>query len=239
MLVSVVIPAYNEEKYLPKTLESLKDQAHSDFDYEVIVVDSQSRDKTTEVAQRYGAQVLSIPKKTPAFARQKGVEQAKGEIIICLDADTLAPKDLLRTVIFEFKKDPNLVGLTGIIDGWGGALWQNFLYKWVNALFAKLNYFLGRPGFQGQSFAFRKEAFLKIGGFRTELHTGEDFDLGIRMAKIGKVKFLLKTFGVSSLRRTKEGLSKTVSRGFLSYLRVVWRLPFGKPQEKKPFPAIR
>jgi len=239
MFISVVIPAYNEEKYLPKTLESLKNQISPNLNYEIIVVDSGSNDRTAEVAKNYGAIVLKTKKKTPAFARQKGVEKAKGEIIICLDADTMAPRNLLKIISREFEKDQKLVGLTGIIDGWGGSFWQNFLYKWVNTIFAKLNHLLGRYGFQGQSFAFRKEAFFKIGGFRTELYTGEDFDLGIRLAKVGKIKFLFKTLGISSLRRTKEGLSKTVSRGFLSYLRVVWRFPFGRPQEKEPFPAVR
>jgi len=239
MLVSVVIPAYNEEKYLPKTLGSLQNQPHPDFDFEVIVVDSGSTDKTSEVAKKYGVKVLQTVKKTPAFARQKGVEVADGEIIICLDADTLAPNNHLQTVVAEFKKDAKIVGLTGIIDGWGGNCYQNFAYKWANTIFFKINYLLGRSGFQGQSFAFKKEVFFKIGGFRTEIHTGEDFDLGLRMAKIGKIKFVPKSFGISSLRRTKEGLTKTISRGFLSYLRVVWRFPFGKTSEKEEFPAIR
>lgn len=238
MLVSVVIPAYNEEKYIAKTLKSLVNQLHPGFNYETIVVDSRSVDQTAKIAESYGAKVLRIPKKTPAFARQKGIEAARGEIIVCLDADTFVPKDYLTTIVSEFRKNPSLVGLTGIIDGWGGSFWQNFLYKWVNTLFLLINYLLGRPGFQGQSFAFRKEVFHKVGGFRTDLHTGEDFDLGIRMSRVGKVKFLLKTVGISSLRRTKEGLSKTVSRGFLSYLRVVWKLPL-KSREKEPFPAVR
>lgn len=238
MLVSVVIPAYNEEKYLPKTLESLQNQPHPDFDFEVIVVDSGSTDKTGEVAKKYGARVLRTIKKNPAFARQKGVEQAQGEIIVCVDADTTVPKDHFLAVVSEFKKDPSLVGLTGVIDGWGGPFWQNFFYKWINTIFFQLNYLLGRPGFQGQSFAFKKSAFLKIGGFKTDIYTGEDFDLGFRMSKIGKIKFLARVMGISSLRRIKEGLSKTVSRGFLSYLRVIWKLPFTK-KEKEPFPAIR
>lgn len=239
MLVSVVIPAFNEEKYLPSTLASLQAQNHPDFDYEVIVVNSESTDKTAQVAEKYGVRVLNIPKRTPAFARQKGTEAAQGEIICCLDADTIVPQNHLLTIVSEFKKDPPVVGLTGIIQGWGGSFWQNFLYKWVNTLFSRLSFFLGKPGFQGQSFAFRKSAFMAIGGFRTDLHTGEDFDLGYRLSKIGKIKFVPKVFGISSLRRTKEGLSKTISRGFFSYLRVVWRFPFGKPQEKEPFPAVR
>lgn len=238
MFVSIVIPAYNEEKYLDKTLESLVNQPHPNFDYEIIVVDSASTDKTAEIARGYGVKVLSVPKKTPAFARQKGAEAARGEIIVCVDADTRVPPNHLKTVVSEFKKEPNLVGLTGIIDGWGAPFWQNFVFKWANTLFFTLNYLLGRHSFQGQSFAFKKEAFTKIGGFRVELHTGEDFDLGIRLAKVGRVKFLFKTVGITSLRRTKEGISKALNRGFLSYLRVVWRLPV-KSREKEPFPAIR
>lgn len=239
MLVSVIIPAYNEEKYLPKTLKALQNQLHPNFDYEIIVADAQSTDKTAEIASQFGAKVLSVPKINPAFARHKGVEAAGGEIIACVDADTPVPKDHLATVVSEFAKDPEAVGLTGIIEGWGGPFWQNFIYKWANTLFCKLNFLLGRYGFQGQSFAFRKSAFERIGGFNTKLHTGEDFDLGYRLSKIGKIKLIPKTFGISSIRRVKEGPLKTVSRGFLSYLRVVWKFPFGKKSEKEAFPAIR
>lgn len=239
MLVSVVIPAYNEEKYLPKTLESVLSQDHPGFDFEIIVVNSASTDKTAEIGNRFGAKVLTIPKKNPAFARQKGVEAASGEIICCLDADTTIPKGYLITVVSEFQNNPGLVGLTGIINGWGGNVLFNFVYKWANSLFSLVSCLVGKPVFQGQSFAFRKSAFLAIGGFNTQLYTNEDFDLGYRMSKLGKIKFMLKTFGISSTRRIKEGVLKSVSRGFLSYLRVIWRLPFGKSVEKKPFPSIR
>jgi glycosyltransferase involved in cell wall biosynthesis len=239
MLVSIVIPAYNEEKYLPKTLESLRDQAHPDFDYEIIVVDARSTDKTVEVAKKYGVRVLETEKKTPAFARQKGVEAARGEIIVCIDADTLAPKDYLINVVSEFKKDPRLVGLTGVIEGYGGKPWDRLAYKLACNLFVKSSFLLDKPGFQGQSFAFKKSAFLKIGGFKTELYTGEDFDLGYRMAKIGEVRFLPQVVGISSVRRMKKGnLIKSISRGLFSYLRLFWHLPLPK-KEKEAFPAIR
>ncbi len=239
MFVSVIIPAYNEEKYLPKALTALQSQLHPDFDYEVIVANARSTDKTKEVAQQYGARVLDVPKINPATARQKGVEASQGEIIACVDADTTVPKNHLQTLVKEFNEDPFCVGLTGIIEGWGGNFLVNFIYKWINTLFCKLNFLLGRFSFQGQSFAFRKSAFTRIGGFNTQLHTGEDFDLANRMAKVGKIKLVPKVFGVSSVRRIKEGPIKTISRGFLSYLRVVWKLPFGKPREKESFPSIR
>lgn len=240
MLVSVVIPAFNEEKYLGETLKRLNKQEHYGFDFEVIVADAHSTDKTVEIAKKYGAKIVSVPKINPATARQLAVKKSSGEIICCIDADTLVPKNHLSTIIEEFTKDPKAVGLTGIIEGSGGNRLVNFVYKWGNTFFSRLNFLLGKTGFQGQSFAFRKSAFLKIGGFNTSLHTGEDFDLGCRMSKVGKIKFVPKTFGISSTRRIKEGPVKTISRGFLSYLAVVWKLPIGKKKmESESFPAIR
>lgn len=240
MLVSVVIPAYNEEKYLGETLKHLREQVHSDFDFEVLVADAQSTDKTVEVAKKYGAKVVSVPKINPATARQLAIEQSHGEIICCIDADTLVPKNHLVTVVEEFARDSAAVGLTGIIEGLGGNRLVNFIYKWMNTLFSRLNFLLGKTGFQGQSFAFRKSAFVKINGFNTSFSTGEDFDLGCRMSKVGKIKLVPKTFGISSTRRLKEGPLKTISRGFISYLRVVWKLPIGKKKtETESFPAIR
>ncbi len=238
MLISIVIPAYNEEKYLPTTLEAIKNQAHPDFDCEIIVADAQSTDRTAEITKKYGARIISVPKLNPAIARQKAIEISNGEIICCIDADTQIPQGYLKLIVREFHDDQETVGLTGIIEGCGDNSFLNFLYKWANTLFAKLNFLLGQTGFQGQSFAFKKTAFMKIGGFNTSLHTGEDFDLGIRLSKIGKVKLIPYTFGISSTRRSREGLFKTVSRGFLSYLRVVWKIPLAK-MEIEEVPAIR
>lgn len=240
MLVSIIIPAYNEEKYLGLTLKRLNEQLHPNFDFEVLVANAQSSDKTIEIAEKYGAKILSVPKINPATARQLAIEKAQGEIVCCIDADTLVPKNHLANIVEEFEKDQETVGLTGIIEGSGENKLVNFVYKWGNTLFSKLNFLLGKTGFQGQSFAFRKSAFQKIGGFNTQLHTGEDFDLGCRMSKIGKIKLIPKTFGISSTRRLKEGPLKTISRGFISYLRVVWKLPIGKKKtETESFPAIR
>lgn len=238
MLVSVVIPAFNEEKYLPKTLGSVYNQAHPGFEYEVIVVDSASTDKTCEIAQKFGVRVIKTKKKTPAFARQKGIEIAQGEIIVCLDADTLAPKDYLKTVVQEFTSHPEVVGLTGVIAAWDGHPLLNFLYQWTNEIFIKISALLGKPGLHGQSFAVRKSAFMKIGGFKTDVFSNEDMELGYRLSKIGHIKLLPKVVGISSVRRVKEPLWKSITRSLLSYLKLIWRLPF-QGKEKEPFPAVR
>lgn len=239
MLISVVIPAFNEEKYLPETLRSVFSQTHPHFDFEVIVVDdARSTDKTSEIAKKFGAKVIRGDFFSPALAREEGTRRAEGEIVCCLDADTIMPKNHLIMVLDEFKKDPQLAGLTGLVKGWGKNQWQNFLYHFSTSIFILASFLLKKPVFGGQSFAFRKSAFLKINGFRKDIYTGEDLDLGYRMAKIGKVKLLAKIFGVSSVRRIREGILPTVSRGFLSYLAVVWNFPF-LDKAKEPFPAIR
>lgn len=239
MLISVVIPAYNEEKYLAKTLESVYAQSHPDFEFEVIVVDADSTDKTAEIGKRYGARVIKVEKRTPGFGRQKGIEAAGGEIVVCLDADTLAPKDLLKNIVLEFNNDASLVGITGIIKGYGGSFHQRLIYGLGNEIFARVSLLLGKPGLHGQSFAVKKTAFMKIGGFRTEIYSNEDTDLGCRLSKIGKVKILTKVVGISSIRRMKENLIASSARSIFSYLRVIWGLPFRGKKEKEPFPTIR
>jgi len=85
-IISVIIPAANEEKTLPFCLASLKKQTFSNF--EVIVIDNNSTDKTAAVAQKFGAKVVSEKKQGIIYARERGFQEAKGEIIARTDADT-------------------------------------------------------------------------------------------------------------------------------------------------------
>ena len=89
--ISVVIPALNEEKFLPVLLESLKNQTFKD--YEVIVADAGSKDKTLEIAHSYGARV--VPGGMPGPGRNRGAEVATGEFLFFFDSDVLLPNDFL------------------------------------------------------------------------------------------------------------------------------------------------
>jgi glycosyltransferase involved in cell wall biosynthesis len=88
--VSVVIPAYNEERYLFDCLESIRKQDYPGV-YEVTVVDDASTDDTARIALDWGATVVHESRRSPACARQKGAEVASGDIIAFIDADTRAP----------------------------------------------------------------------------------------------------------------------------------------------------
>ena len=99
-LYSVVIPAYNEEDWLPNTLAVLKETMDSlDERGEVIVVDNNSTDKTTQIAEEYGARVVFEPINQISRARNAGARVARGRYLVFLDADTLLPPELLQTAL--------------------------------------------------------------------------------------------------------------------------------------------
>src|SRR5664280_2479526 len=105
-LITVVIAAFNEEKDLPKCLTAITTQDFPKDDYEIIVVDNNSTDKTVEIAKSFGAKVIQEAKQGNTFAVKKGMDSATGEIIANTDADTVVFPDWLSTIrqIFEDKK---------------------------------------------------------------------------------------------------------------------------------------
>lgn len=241
MIVSVVIPALNEEKYIGKTLEALTLLDHPGFEVEIIVVDSQSTDKTVEVVKRFkDVRSIIIPKRTPAYARQVGIEKANGEIVACLDADTIPDKNWLTTIFGFFDNNPSLVGLTGTVSPLDGPWYARFSMKYISTGFYLFNFMLGKTIFQGQNFAVRKGAFLAIGGFNVRLHSAEDADLGNRLSRVGKVRFCKQMIVYTSMRRVKgnENIIKLLKRWPLAYLKVVWGINTGN-YEVEPFPAVR
>ena len=98
-MISIIIPAYNEEKFLPKLLRSIRKQAYKNK--EVIVADASSTDRTAEIAGEYGARVVEGG--MPAVGRNNGAKKAKGDIFLFLDADVVLPDAyFLEATIKEF-----------------------------------------------------------------------------------------------------------------------------------------
>jgi glycosyltransferase involved in cell wall biosynthesis len=165
--VSVVIPAYNEEIYLLSCLESIKSQDYAG-EYEVIVVDNASTDNTAKIARDWGAKVVYESKRSPACARQKGAEVAKGKIIAFIDADTKAPTHWLSTIVWRFLCEREIVALSGPYAYCDAGKFTkitsyigNFFSIITDQLFRKV--FRKGTAVWGCNFAVRRSAFWELG----------------------------------------------------------------------------
>ena len=83
-MISIVIPAYNEERYLPILLDCIKKQTYKN--HEIIVADANSTDSTRQIAKKYGCKVVKGG--MPGIGRNNGAKAAKGEMLLFLDADS-------------------------------------------------------------------------------------------------------------------------------------------------------
>lgn len=219
MKVSIVIPAYNEEKYIGQTLQSINKLVKGDFETEVLVIDPHSTDKTVEIAKSFGAKVIEIPHKNIGYARAKGIKAATGEIIVFTDADTLVPENwLIRHV--------NTLRQKNVVCSWGGfkftdgkfpiLQFANYIQPVFIYLFDKI---VGLPVASGQNMAFWKDKALEVGGFDEKMKVMEDTDLAVRMTKIGKVIYQPDLLIYTSGRRSVEGWHYFVRAGgsFIDY----------------------
>jgi len=222
-LVSVVIPTINEEKYLPRCLSSFSKQTFKDF--ETIISDGGSTDRTIEIARKFGAKIIVIPRSTVTIARQKGTDAAGGKIIVGADADTVYPSKHLEMIVSDYKKNNNVIAVGG-----GGVFekkpwWMYWLWKITYFILGKLYRWFGLviyiPGF---NLSFRKEVFKKIGGYRTYLDFGGDeLDIVNRLKKVGKIYFDEKLRPNPSSRRAKVGFLRLIAKHvFIYYFLNYW-----------------
>jgi glycosyltransferase involved in cell wall biosynthesis len=203
--ISVIIPAFNEEKFLGNCLLSLKEQDFKDF--EIIVVDNNSTDRTSEIAKKFGAILISEKKQGVAFDRNKGAKIANGEILVFTDADTILPKNWLSRIKEEFEEDKELIAFGGSCQFYSGPISVKLASKFLLKPFLILDKsFSGGFNLMGCNMAIKREAFFKVGGFNENLKLNEDVEISYRLREIGKVKldpnFKVKTSG----RRFRHGL---------------------------------
>ncbi|MEM5799402.1 MAG: glycosyltransferase [Candidatus Aenigmatarchaeota archaeon] len=198
MKISIVIPTYNEEKYLPKLLTSIKKQTFKDF--EVIVADAFSKDKTREIAKKFGA--IVVDGGLPAKGRNEGAKIAKGKYIYFLDADVRLPKNFLEKTIDEIEK--NKIDLaTCYIKPISNLEIDKKIHILAN-MFIKITSRTKKPYAPGFCIIANKKLHKKIKGFNESLRMSEDHDYVRRMIKFGKFKVLESSIIYVSVRRLKK-----------------------------------
>ena len=201
MKISIIIPTYNEEEYLPKLLESIKSQ---DFtDYEIIVADAQSDDNTRNIAKEYGCVVVEGG--LPGPGRNRGAEVAQGEILLFLDSDLELTENYLSNVIEEFESEDLGIAITQMTP-----LSEKKRDKYLHDL---ANWFMIaveniKPHGAGcYGIISKKELHDEVDGFDENLSFGEDTDYIERVAEISEFKVLRNArIGVSTRRLEEEGL---------------------------------
>lgn len=183
MKVSVVIPAYNEEKYIGKCLESIASQTEKPD--EIIVVDNNCIDKTVEIAQKFGARIVKEKNQGMIPARNAGFDSAKYEILGRIDADTILPNNWVSKVKENFKNQ-SVVALSGPVD-----IGTKTSYFASIILFKTLSLFLMHNALLGPNIALRKSAWENIRNnvCLEDKYVHEDIDLAIHIVKEGKIKF--------------------------------------------------
>lgn len=211
--LSIVIPAFNEEKYLPACLDSLRAAlaacAERVPEHELIVSDNNSTDATAEVARRGGARVVFEPHNQISRARNAGAAAASGDWLLFVDADCVVHPDTLADMLDHIDSGGFVGGGCAVrLDR--GPIWARAVAATAVGVFRVLK-------LAGGSFLFcRADAFRDVGGFPEELYAAEEVPISRALKRWGRERglgfaFLTRRPLVTSARKLdRHGL-----RGFL------------------------
>jgi len=223
LMFSIVIPAFNEEHFLPMTIAAVNECALPEIDFEIIVVNNGSTDQTSEVARRYGVLLLEIDRSFVGVARNVGARSARGEVLVFLDADCVPSIDWLSNGLKSFQAESCVTG--AFVDVPNDACWIERAWcsqrKGGRCEVSYIN--------SGNLFISRA-LFSELGGFNETLSSGEDYDL------CSRAKTHVKIIADDSIKVVHLGNPKTIKAfmdreiwhgiGAISALKFSW---FDKP----------
>jgi len=227
--VTVVVPVLNEEAFLAETLASLRKQTFTDF--ELIVVDNGSTDRSPDIAREFADRVLEEPVRGWAPPVDRGFTEARGEFIVSADGDTLYPREWLRHLVRSLDR-------AGVVAVYGPMAFRES--SWLGRAFAVLGYTLfailsralGVHQVGGANFGIRRDAYFAVGGYPPVAHfASPDLRLALRLTRLGAVRFVPGLVCYTSRRRFARGraLGATirVARCWLDVVRRREQVPSG------------
>lgn len=181
MLISFVVPAYNEEVMIGATVRTLRASASALGEpYELLVVDDDSTDATADVARANGAAVLQVKLRQISAVRNAGARTSRGDLLVFVDADTLVPENTLRAMLDAVSGGAVGGGARVRFDAHGVGAWTRRLSEagcWM----------MYRLGFTGGCFLFaRRNAFEAAGGFDERYFASEEIHLKLALGKLGR-----------------------------------------------------
>lgn len=212
---SVVIPCFNEEKYLDATLASLTAQNFKK-NYEIIVVDNNCTDSTVDIANNYTVRIITENQPGVCWAREAGTQAANGEIVISTDADTTFDDNWLSNIDSQFERDTSLIAVCApceFVDApFWGRIYPKILFNSVYFMYR----IIGHPFYiTATNTAFKKSAW---DGYNTQqTQGGDELELLHNLRRKGKVAFTTDYVVHTSSRRLVHGLWYNVFVSFLYY----------------------
>jgi glycosyltransferase involved in cell wall biosynthesis len=227
-MLCIIIPALNEEKFLPQLLASIEAQ---NLDCEIIIADADSTDHTRELALQSGCRVVRGGRQ--AKGRNEGAKVARGDLLLFLDADIILPNILLNPLLTEFKRRHLAIATCSATP-----LSRN-PFDWLTFFVANTAIVLCQsfhPFAQGFFILIKKSIHEKIGGFDETITFGEDSEYVARAAKHGHFGVLPGKIMVSARRFAKEGRVRLLLKYLALNLRRIFR---GEIREKIDYPYGR
>lgn len=220
-VVSVVIPAYNEEKYLLSTIESLS-HIKTHYPIEIILVDNGSTDCTQEIAESYWLKVVKEKQKWTSYARQTGLLSTRWDYIFTTDADSIVPSEWITKSMEYFEKNPRLVFISGPVE----FQWAHWSFHLLKKIVWAGKYLMQIPETSslifGANSIFKKDTAINIGWYSSDVHLWEDKLIASKMKKYWDIL----------IARDKTIQVITNGRRFSSFIRVCKYSIFRWPHEK-------
>lgn len=195
-MISFIIPAYNEEGVIQSTIVAVMEVGRAiGGSFEVLVVDDNSSDQTGKIAEQCGARVVHVTHRQIAATRNTGAKEAKGDLFVFVDADTLVNEAVVRDAVEAIR---------------GGAIGGGCLFKfdgkvpWLARLTVGLTMLVGRwKTLCGGCFMFvTRKAFEELGGFDEKMYAGEELGLCQGLKRLGTF-VLLKRYVTTSGRKVR------------------------------------
>ncbi len=204
MMISLIVPAHNEEELLGRTLESLRQAAQaSGRSFEIIVVDDASTDSTGAVAAEHGATVVNVSLRQIGLVRNAGARAATGQILVFVDADTVVPPETIQAALLALDQ--------GAIGGGATITFDQSPERWARTLTGVWNFISRRMRWAAGCFVFvRREAFDAIGGFDVRYFIGEEVILSAALKRIGKFVILPQRVSTSPRKVQLHGKIETL-----------------------------
>lgn len=185
MFISIIIPAFNEERQIGTTIEKIRVAFEGNRidgnSWEIIVCNNNSTDRTAEIASEKGTEVVFEPVHQISRARNAGAEVARGDWLLFIDADSFPSVELIYDVL-NLINSKSYIGCGTTVTIEGGTLFNKLRMERLNPLFRLFNW----SG--GVCLLSEAEAFRAIGGFSVELFAYEEFDFIIRLKRYGRKK---------------------------------------------------